>query len=56
MGVILRLLRKVNDALSITSIVVSHDVDEIALVADLSYILAGRQSGGFGQSKRIERR
>jgi phospholipid/cholesterol/gamma-HCH transport system ATP-binding protein len=41
LGVILRLLRRMNDALGITSIVVSHDVEEIATVADTSYILAG---------------
>jgi len=43
MGVVLRLIRKMNEALGITSIIVSHDVEEIAQVADLSYILAGGQ-------------
>jgi phospholipid/cholesterol/gamma-HCH transport system ATP-binding protein len=43
MGVVLRLIRKMNAALGVTSIVVSHDVEEIAQVADLSYILAGGQ-------------
>ena len=43
MGVVLRLIRKMNEALGVTSIVVSHDVEEIAQVADLSYILAGGQ-------------
>ncbi|MGE0113831.1 MAG: ATP-binding cassette domain-containing protein [Steroidobacteraceae bacterium] len=54
MGVILRLLRKVNDALGITSIVVSHDVDEIALVADLSYILAGGKVVASGNPKALK--
>lgn len=54
MGVILRLLRKVNDALSITSMVVSHDVDEIALVADLSYILAGGKVVASGTPKALK--
>ena len=40
MGVILRLIRNLNNAMGITSIVVSHDVDEIALVADRAYILS----------------
>ncbi len=54
MGVILRLLRKVNDALGITSMVVSHDVDEIALVADISYILAGGQVVASGSPKELK--
>jgi phospholipid/cholesterol/gamma-HCH transport system ATP-binding protein len=54
MGVILRLLRKVNDALGITSMVVSHDVDEIALVADLSYILAGGKVVASGTPKALK--
>lgn len=54
MGVILRLLRKVNDALSITSIVVSHDVDEIAVVADQSYILASGKVVASGEPKALK--
>ena len=34
LGVILRLIRRLNDTLGITSIVVSHDVSEISTVAD----------------------
>ena len=34
MGVIVRLVRKMNDALGISSILVSHDVQEISTVAD----------------------
>ena len=40
LGVVLRLIRQMNDALGITSIVVSHDVQEISSVADESYLLA----------------
>jgi len=40
MGVILRLVRRMNDALGLTSIVVSHDVEEIATVADCSFLLS----------------
>lgn len=40
MGVILRLIRQMNDALGITSIVVSHDVQEISSVADDTYLIA----------------
>jgi len=40
LGVILRLVKQTNDALGLTSIVVSHDVDEIATIADISSILS----------------
>ena len=40
MGVIVRLVRKMNDALKITSIIVSHDVQEVATVADCSYLIS----------------
>jgi phospholipid/cholesterol/gamma-HCH transport system ATP-binding protein len=41
MGVVMRLIRSLNDALGITSIVVTHDVREISQIADASYILSG---------------
>ena len=39
MGIIVRLIRRLNDALGITSIVVSHDVQEVGSIADYSYLL-----------------
>jgi phospholipid/cholesterol/gamma-HCH transport system ATP-binding protein len=41
MGIIVRLIRHLNDALGITSIIVSHDVQEVGSIADYSYLLAG---------------
>ena len=41
LGVILRLIRHLNDALGFTSIVVSHDVQEISTVADQIFLLSG---------------
>jgi len=40
MGVICRLIKQLNDALGITSIVVSHDVQELSQIADDSYLLS----------------
>jgi len=54
MGVILRLIRQMNDALGLTSLVVSHDVDEIALLADISYILAGGKVVASGETKALK--
>jgi phospholipid/cholesterol/gamma-HCH transport system ATP-binding protein len=41
MGVVLRLIRRLNDTLGLTSIVVSHDVREVSAVADRLYLLSG---------------
>jgi phospholipid/cholesterol/gamma-HCH transport system ATP-binding protein len=43
MGVILRLIRRLNDTLGLSSIVVSHDVQEISTVADDVFLLSGGQ-------------
>ncbi len=54
MGMIVRLVRQMNYALGITSLVVSHDVEELAILADMSYILAGGKvvaSGTFVELK-----
>ncbi len=40
MGVVLRLIRNMNQALGLTSIVVSHDVQEITALADTVYLLS----------------
>jgi phospholipid/cholesterol/gamma-HCH transport system ATP-binding protein len=40
LGVIQRLIRQMNEALGITSIVVSHDVHELATIAHDSYLLS----------------
>ena len=41
LGVILRLIQQLNKALGITTIIVSHDVRELATIADRSYLMAG---------------
>ncbi len=54
MGMIVRLVRQMNYALGITSIVVSHDVEELSILADTSYLLAGGKvaaSGSFVELK-----
>lgn len=40
MGVLLRLIRQLNDALGITSVLVSHDVSEALSIADYAYVLS----------------
>jgi len=40
MGMVLNLIRLLNDALGLTSIVVSHDINETAQIADRIYLIA----------------
>jgi len=54
MGVILRLIRRLNDVLGITSIVVSHDVQEISSVADLVYLLSGGKVVAQGTPQQLQ--
>ncbi len=41
LGVVLRLIRRLNDTLGLTSIVVSHDVHDLSAIAGFSYLLSG---------------
>lgn len=54
LGVILRLIRRLNDALGLTSIVVSHDVREISSVADTVYLLSGGKVAAHGAPKDLQ--
>jgi phospholipid/cholesterol/gamma-HCH transport system ATP-binding protein len=40
MGVLVQLIRELNDALGLTSVVVSHDVQETAAIADRVYLIS----------------
>jgi phospholipid/cholesterol/gamma-HCH transport system ATP-binding protein len=54
MGMIVRLVRQMNYALGITSVVVSHDVEELSILADMSYLISGGKvvaSGSFVELK-----
>ncbi|MET0007570.1 MAG: ABC transporter ATP-binding protein [Candidatus Thiodiazotropha sp. 6PLUC9] len=41
MGVLAQLVRRLNDAVGLTSILVSHDVEETAGISDLIYVISG---------------
>lgn len=43
MGVLVKLIRELSDALNLTSVVVSHDVDEVLGIADYVYVLADKR-------------
>jgi phospholipid/cholesterol/gamma-HCH transport system ATP-binding protein len=54
MGVILRLIRRLNDVLGLTSIVVSHDVKEISSVADHVFLLSGGKVVAQGTPQELK--
>lgn len=43
MGVIVELIKELNQAMNLTSIVVSHDVQEVLSIADYAYIVADKR-------------
>ncbi len=53
MGVVLRLIRRLNDTLGLTSIVVSHDIDQITAVADHCYLLSGGKVAASGTPAQL---
>jgi len=53
MGVIVRLVRRMNDALDITSIVVSHDIEETTTVADCSFLLSNGKVAASGSPDEL---
>lgn len=55
MGVLVKLIRTLNDALNLSSIVVSHDVQETAAIADYIYLLSGGKVVGQGTPDELGR-
>lgn len=55
LGVIARLISRMNKGLGITSIVVSHDVHELAEIADDSYLLSGGRVVASGTPQELHR-
>jgi phospholipid/cholesterol/gamma-HCH transport system ATP-binding protein len=54
MGVLVKLIKALNKALSLTSIVVTHDVKEVLSIADYVYILANKRIIGEGTPEQIK--
>jgi len=54
MGVIVRLIRRMNDTLGISSIVVSHDIKEIAAVSDRSYLISDGSAVASGSPEELK--
>jgi phospholipid/cholesterol/gamma-HCH transport system ATP-binding protein len=53
LGHIVELIRRLNDALSLTSILVSHDVEEALSIADYVYVIAEGKVADSGSPKAL---
>jgi len=53
MGALMKLIRQLNDTLGLTSVVVSHDVDETLRIADRAYVLSEGQVIESGTPKAL---
>lgn len=54
MGVLVKLIRTLNDALGLTSVIVSHDVNETLSIADYVYIISDGRVIGQGDVASIQ--
>lgn len=54
MGVLVRLIRKLNDALGLTSVIVSHDIAETSSIADYIYLLSDGKVVGQGTAEELK--
>lgn len=53
MGIVVKLIRELNNALGLTSIVVSHDVAEVMSIADYVYLVAEKRVIGEGTPEQL---
>ncbi|MEM1244036.1 MAG: ABC transporter ATP-binding protein [Pseudomonadota bacterium] len=53
MGVIVKLIKELNDSLRMTSIIVSHDVAEVSSIADYGYILSNAKVIAAGTPQQL---
>ena len=53
MGMLVQLIRLLNDSLGLTSIIVSHDVHETASIADYIYVIADGRVIGQGTPEQV---
>ena len=55
MGALVQLIRQLNDALGLTSIIVSHDVQETAAISDYIYVISRGKVVGQGTPEALDR-
>jgi phospholipid/cholesterol/gamma-HCH transport system ATP-binding protein len=52
-GVIMKLIRMLNETLNITSIIVSHDVQEVSAISDFLYVISEGKVVGQGAPEKL---
>jgi phospholipid/cholesterol/gamma-HCH transport system ATP-binding protein len=55
MGILVELIKELNHALGLTSVLVTHDVAETAAIADYMYVLSGSKVIGHGTPDELAR-
>jgi len=53
MGVLVKLIRTLNDALQLTTVIVSHDVEEAMSIADYVYVISNQRIMAHGTRQEI---
>jgi len=53
-GVIMKLIRLLNDSLGMTTVIVSHDVQEVSAISDRLYMIADGKVVGEGSPKTLQ--
>ncbi|MCL1103666.1 ATP-binding cassette domain-containing protein [Shewanella algicola] len=53
MGMLVKLIRELSDTLKLTSVVVSHDVDEVLGIADYVYVIAEKKVIAHGTPEQL---
>lgn len=54
LGVLMKLIRQLNDSLGITSIIVSHDAAELATICDQLYLISGGKVVAGGSPEQMQ--
>ncbi|WP_299790799.1 ATP-binding cassette domain-containing protein [uncultured Shewanella sp.] len=54
MGVLVKLIRELSDALALTSVVISHDVQEVLSIADYVYVMADKRIIAHGTPAELK--
>ncbi len=54
MGVIVKLIKELNESLGLTSIIVTHDVEEVLTIADYVYVIADKKVVGQGTPAELQ--
>ena len=55
LGVLLKLIKELNDSLQMTTIIVSHDVTEVTEIADYIYVIGNTNVLGHGTTEEMRR-